>query len=148
MHFILRYESSRAQYMRILDMYNAALTQKEMLFQRTQPKGIQIKPDKIEGSGGSNPLEEYMIRKDELKLDRRIEEARAMLQYRDELLQKAERDLRASRGTWDVIYVYRYLDNRTVHWIAKKMNYSQRNVYMILEKIRRKSAKYFSKADI
>lgn len=148
MHYILRYESCQAMYMRVLDMYNAALTQKEMLFQRTQPQGIQIKPDKIEGSGGSNPLEEYMIRKDELQIDRRIEEARVMLEYRDELLQKAERDLRASRGTWDMIYVYRYLDNRTVRWIAKKMNYSQRNIYMILERIRRKSAKYFTRTEI
>ena len=144
MEYIIKYECAKTSYERSLASYSRILTQKEELFQRTQPKAIAIDPDRVQGSGDSNPLEAYMVRKEELQIDARIEEARSILMHREELYRQTERILRASNGTWVRIYVDRYLDNDSVAWISRQMHFSKRNIYKILERIRKKSAQKFT----
>ena len=133
MHYIMRYKRNRLKYEAALDFHEQLVSQREALFQRTQPQAIQIKADKIMGSGSGNPLEDYAIRSQQL--DERIKKAAKLVWQRRNLLKRAESDLRASKGTWDWIFVYHYLENRKISWIAMRMGYSERQVYRILQKI-------------
>ena len=133
MHYIMRYKRNRLKYEAALDFHEQLVSQREALFQRTQPQAIQIKADKIMGSGSGNPLEDYAIRSQQL--DERIKKAAKLVWQRRNLLKRAESDLRASKGTWDRIFVYHYLENRKIPWIAMRMGYSERQVYRILQKI-------------
>lgn len=133
MHYIMRYKRNRLKYEAALDFHEQLVSQREALFQRTQPQAIQIKEDKIMGSGSGNPLEDYAIRSQQL--DERIKKAAKLVWQRRNLLKRAESDLRASKGTWDRIFVYHYLENRKISWIAMRMGYSERQVYRILQKI-------------
>lgn len=133
MHYIMRYKRNRLKYEAALDFHEQLVSQREALFQRTQPQAIQIKADKIMGSGSGNPLEDYAIRSQQL--DERIKKAAKLVWQRRNLLKRAESDLRASKGTWDRIFVYHYLENRKIPWIAMRIGYSERQVYRILQKI-------------
>lgn len=138
MYYIRRYDRARAKYITAQNTYRAAVDKKELLFQRTQPQAIEIKPDKIMGSGDSNPLEAYMIAKDQLQIDTVITEAWELLRERERILAVAERDLRGSVGLWDRIYTARYLDGIEVEHIARRLHYSKSQVYRILETIAEK----------
>lgn len=138
MYYIRRYDRARAKYITAQNTYRAAVDKKELLFQRTQPQAIEIKPDKIMGSGDSNPLEQYMIAKDQLQIDTVITEAWELLRERERILAVAERDLRGSVGLWDRIYTARYLDGIEVEHIARRIHYSKSQVYRILETIAEK----------
>lgn len=140
MFYIRRYEKAKTRYLTAQNQYRKAVDRKEYLFQRTQPQAIQIKADQVMGSGDSNPLEQYMIAKDQLKIDTVITEAWELLRERERLLAVAERDLRGSVGLYDRIYVARYLDGMEVESIAKRMHYSRSQIYRILGIISSKDA--------
>lgn len=146
MYYINRYERAKAKYITAQDTYKAAVDRKSELFQRTQPQAISIKADKITGGGISNPLEDYMIAKDKLRLDDRIREAWDLLRERERILQTAERDLRQSVALYDRIYTARYLDAHSVESIASHLHYSKRQVYRILDTISAKMAQNVTKA--
>ena len=138
MEYIIRYEKAKTSYERSLSVYSRILSRKEELFQRTQPKGIAIDPDRVQGSGDGNPLEEYMIRKEKLGLDQKLTEAWSIVESRTLLMERAEANLRMSKGVYDKIYTARYLDGIPVHTIARRLHYSESNVYRILSIIDRK----------
>lgn len=148
MYYIRRYDRARAKYITAQNTYRAAVDKKELLFQRTQPQAIEIKPDKIMGSGDSNPLEQYMIAKDQLQIDTVITEAWELLRERERILAVAERDLRGSVGLWDRIYTARYLDGMSVDDIARRMHYSERQIYRIIDSIGKKMSGNVSKSVI
>jgi hypothetical protein len=147
-YYINRYERAKAKYINAQDTYKAAVDRKSELFQRTQPQAISIKADKITGGGVSNPLEDYMIAKDKLRLDDRIREAWDLLRERERILQTAERDLRQSVALYDRIYTARYLDAHSVESIARHLHYSERQIYRIIETINKKMAQNVTKPGI
>lgn len=148
MYYIRRYERAKTRYLTAQNTYRNAVDKKEYLFQRTQPQAIQIKADPVMGSGDSNPLEQYMIEKDRLKIDTVITEAWELLRERERILAVAERDLRGSIGLYDRVYVARYLDGIAVEVIAKRMNYSKRQIYRVLDIVSKKMAQNVTKAVI
>lgn len=145
MYYIRRYEKAKAKYLTAQNAYRNAVDKKEFLFQRTQPQAIEIKADKVMGSGDSNPLEQYMIAKDQLHIDTVITEAWELLRERERILAVAERDLRGSIGLYDRVYVARYLDGIAVDLIAKRINYSRRQTYRVLDIISKKMAQNVTK---
>lgn len=137
MYCIKEYELNRRKYNELLDTYNTILSQKEELFQRTQPQAIAIKADKVSGGAAANPLEEYAIRSEQI--DMRLTETRKLAEARKYLLDIAEQNLRASKGIYDRIYVRRYLDGERVGRIANELHYSRSQIFRILQTISRKS---------
>lgn len=133
MYYIKRYRRNLIRYENAMDIHEQLVSQREALFQRTQPQAIQIKTDKIMGSGTGNPLEDYAIRTQQL--DEKIRKAARLVCKRRNMLKRAESDLRSSKGTWDRIYVYHYLESKKIPWIAMRMGYSERQIYRILQKI-------------
>lgn len=135
MKAIREYDRNRRRYDLAVDTYERLLIRKEELFQRTQPQAIEIKPDLITGGSPGNPLEDYAVRVSEI--DQKLAGAASLIESRKYLLSISESRLRASCGLYDRIYVARYLDGKSVGWISRNVNYSERQVYRVLRLIAR-----------
>jgi hypothetical protein len=114
--------------------YVEAIDRKELFFDKTQPKAVN--PDSVRVSGGTqtNGFENYIIATE--NIDEQINELKAILDERYNVLMRAEQELRNSRDWNDRIYVYKYLDKLTIKQIERKVPYSRRQLYRILDRIR------------
>ena len=114
--------------------YIEAIDRKELFFDKTQPKAVN--PDSVRVSGGTqtNSFENYIIATE--NIDEQINELKAILDERYNVLMRAEQELRNSRDWNDRIYVYKYLDKLTIKQIERKVPYSRRQLYRILDRIR------------
>ena len=92
----IEYEYLRKKFTEAEERYDAILGEKEDLFERTQPKAIRYDRDKV--SGGENPdkYADYLILKERKKIDKRLAEAKCMVDDRREQLKEKETELRAS----------------------------------------------------
>ena len=129
------YEDLKDKYMEAQMLCDEILTEKQALFAMTQPSSIDYGRDRVEGGRQSNPMETYMIRKEKAQIEQRLSEAKTILKDRYELLKVKERELRESKHIYDKIYRMRYLDRLRVYRIARKVNYSESQVYRILQDI-------------
>ena len=132
------YEIYKRKYIEIQVKYNEILTEKENLFTRTQPNAIRY--DKLQVQGGTNfgnGFDEYMIAKENAKIDERLIEARQLLEDRERLLKLKEKELRSSKDKLDLIYCMRFVDNKRPYTIARALNYSESQIYRILDKIQK-----------
>ena len=132
------YEIYKCKYLEIQAKYNEILTEKENLFTKTQPNAIRY--DKLQIEGGKlvgNGFDEYLIAKEEDKIDERLTEARQLLEDRERLLKLKEKELRASKDKLDQIYCMRFVDNKRPYAIARALNYSESQIYRILDKIQK-----------
>lgn len=123
----LKYIICKTKYVEMID-------QKELFFDKTQPKAVN--PDSVRVSGGTqtNSFENYIIATE--NIDEQINELKAILDERYNVLMRAEQELRNSRDWNDRIYVYKYLDKLTIKQIERKVPYSRRQLYRILDRIR------------
>lgn len=114
--------------------YVEAIDRKELFFDKTQPKAVN--PDSVRVSGGAqtNSFENYIIATE--NIDEQINELKVILDERYNVLMRAEQELRNSRDWNDKIYVYKYLDKLTIKQIERKVPYSRRQLYRILDRIR------------
>lgn len=132
------YEIYKCKYLEIQSKYNEILIEKENLFAKTQPNAIRY--DKLQIEGGKlvgNGFDEYLIAKEEDKIDERLTEARQLLEDRERLLKLKEKELRASKDKLDQIYLMRFVDNKRPYAIARSLNYSESQIYRILDKIQK-----------
>lgn len=128
----LDYELYKVRYLETQKKYNEILSEKEELFTKTQPKAIKYDKEKVSGGGGSNAFDDYLIAKDEKRIDERLAEVKSLLDDRKVLLDLKEKELRRSKDTIDKIYVRRFLDHAKVNRIASQIGYSESQVYRIL----------------
>lgn len=132
------YEIYKCKYLEIQAKYNEILTEKENLFTKTQPNAIRY--DKLQIKGGKlrgNGFDEYLIAKEKEHIDERLSEARQLLEDRERLLKLKEKELRASKDKLDLIYVMRFLELKRPYTIARSLNYSESQIYRILDKIQK-----------
>lgn len=129
----IEYEYLRRKFTEAEERYDAILSEKEDLFERTQPKGIRYDRDKV--SGGENPdkYADYLILKERKKIDKRLAEAKSMVDDRREQLKEKETELRASKAVLDRVYVMRFLDNVPAEEIGPAVNYSRSSIYRFLQ---------------
>lgn len=131
------YEIYKCKYLEIQTKYNEILTEKENLFTKTQPNAIKYDKVVVQGGTYGNGFDEYLIAKDKEKIDERLAEARQLLEDRERLLKLKEKELRASKDKLDQIYCMRYVDNKRPYAIARCLNYSESQIYRILDKIQK-----------
>ena len=136
MMLYLEYETYKRKYHAIQNEYNAILTEKEGLFTKTQAKAIRYDKERVQSSVGGNGFDEYLIAVEQKKIDERLTVARQLLEDRERLLRLKEIELRQSHDRMDLIYTMRYVDGKKPHVIAKALNYSNSQVYRILDKIK------------
>lgn len=100
------------------------------------PKSSQIKEVPVASTISKDPLLEYVQKIEE------IEEQINLIQQQMKSLQidlcKMESVLRDVKEPLNRIFVYKYVDGLPVRDIARKMHFSQRRTYQLLEKIETK----------
>jgi DNA-directed RNA polymerase specialized sigma subunit len=131
------YEIYKCKYLEIQIQYNEILTEKENLFTKTQPNAIRYDKVQVQGGTYGNGFDEYLIAKEKEQIDERLAEARQLLEDREKLLELKEKELRASKDKLDLIYCMRYVDNKRPYAIARCLNYSESQIYRILDKIQK-----------
>lgn len=115
--------------------YDALLQKKEELFEHTQPKGINTEKETVSGGTKESPFDTYLISLE--RIEERIVGIEGVLQKRKEMLAEIEDQLRRSVSIEDKVYRMRYLDRMRVFKIARKLNYSESNIYRILTQIQK-----------
>lgn len=141
------YEAYKSKYIIIQGVYNSILTEKEALFEKTQAKAIRYDKEKVQSSVGGNGFDEYLIAVEKKKIDKRLNVARQLMEDRERLLQIKEKELRQSHDRMDIIYAMRYIDGKKPYLIAKALNYSNSQVYRILNQIDRDIKKDATKCE-
>ena len=107
-------------------------------FQKTQPK-----VNYGEHTSGSpvNKVEEYVIEVERRQLKRRMDEAKEVLQAKQDLLDAVEKQLRKSRNIYDLIYTKKWVDHKRPKDIYREldlmgMNYSRSHIYEVINRIK------------
>ena len=134
----LEYERLRRKYNDAMLIYDSILTEKEELFQRTQPKAVNTEQEKVSSCPQGSKFDHYLIEKEKKRIDERLEEAKDNFEERLILLTQKEEELRASKAVDDRIYTLRKLEHLKIRKIAKEINYSESHVKRRLKKIDQK----------
>ena len=129
----LEYESLKNKYLDAQNTYNAILDEKERLFAKTQPKGMRFDKESISGSGKPYTIDDYLIEIEQKGLNKRLEQAWAILFERKSQLFEKEHELKKSKALHDQIYKLRYLELLRPYKIASKVGYSESQVYRIIK---------------
>ena len=133
----LEYERARIKYSEAQMRFDEALTEQERLLTRTMPNAIRYDKVNVKTSPNGNVLDDYVIAKEEKKIDKKISRLRQLLSDREKLLRLKEKELRMSKDNLDQVYCMRFIDNKRTYLIAKTLNYSESQIYRILDKIQR-----------
>ena len=130
------YEEYKNKYLEAQRNYDEILSEKEELFNQTQPKSMAYDKEMVTGSVvHSDPFATYVDKMQKHKIDERLEVARSILEERRRLLILKEEELRMSKNWDDMVYVQRYLENKPVKIIKSRMPYARSSIYRILDKI-------------
>ena len=145
----LEYDQIRKKYKQAERSLEKILSEKDALFQKTQPKSTmgeyEREHDKhitVASKGGTkvSAIETYVIELEEQGINERLSEAKKILEEWREILMNKEQDLRRSKHIDDELYVMRFLEHKRVREIARATHYSKSQVYkrlqMISEKIK------------
>ena len=132
------YEQAKEDLREVLDEY-------EVVFQRTQPKGNYS--ERVSGTP-RNKTEEYVIEVERRQLNRRIADAKLIIQAKKDLLDMAEEDLRKSRNIYDLIYLKKWVEHKRPKVIYRELDlmgisYSTSHIYEIIKRIRQTTGRDF-----
>ena len=128
-------------------MLEKILSEKDELFQRTQPKSLmgeyEREHDKritVASKGGTkvNQIEQYVVESEERGINERLCEAKSIVEDWRAVLMVKEQDLRHSKNIDDELYVMRFLDHKRVREIARATHYSKSQIYKRLHLISEK----------
>ena len=131
----LDYQRLKDRYEASLEAYNAVLDEKEALFIMTQPKAVDFGKDRVQSSNTGDAFSAYLIRKEQSRIEERIEEARALMMERNELMLLKQRELYGSREKLDMVYRMRFIERKEAKRIARYMHYSKAHLYRMFEDI-------------
>lgn len=112
------------------------LEEKEELFNITQPQGTNYDKELVDGGSKENVFDKYLEMKEVKEIDKRLDEARAILNDRKILEKNKKEELLQSNDVKDKIYVHKFLEHLSYNQIAKSVNYSEREVYRVVKKMR------------
>jgi len=132
----VEYHQLKTKYVLVQSQYDAILTEQEELFARTQPTAVDFEKERVTGTKTSNPFDAYLIEKEKKRIDERLEEVKGILDDRKELLDMKERELRASKDWYDIIFKYYYLDNLSITKIENRIPYSRVQIWRKLNVIK------------
>lgn len=131
------YHKCRQDQLRTQELYSEILREKEILFMKTQPKGVKYDSDKVAGGSGVNAFDRYLISEERKRIEGRLTEVKGILEDRAKLLAMKEAELRSSRDYHDLIYVKYYIDRLTVSRMTRDIPYSSSQIFRVLNVISR-----------
>lgn len=131
------YHALKQRYKEAMQRVDDIIQEQEELFQRTQPSAIRYDAEKVKSSNMPNLLDDYVIEKEQRHIVERLAEAHRILDERKALLKEKETELRDSKHIADVVYCCRYIDRMRIRKIRRITNYSDAQIYRILDGIRK-----------
>lgn len=131
----LEYDEYKIKYQNAQNEYNKILNFWEKLFTNTQPKATNLDKEILGSTKADNIFDNYLIQKENKKIDERLAESKKILQTRKELLLQKRQELEQSKDWDDIIYKYYYINKMSVRQISKLIPYSKSQVYERLNKL-------------
>lgn len=135
MMLFIEYEKCKRKYEHAGEIYEMVLQEQEELFTKTQPNAIRYDKDKVLSSVSGDNLENYMIERERKLIDKRLADARELLEVRKGLMDLKEKDLRLSPDTIDIVYVCKFIDGMHTKDICDRLSYGKSHIYRLIEKI-------------
>lgn len=118
--------------------YNEALEEKSKLILAVLPKATQAKEIMVSGSHPSSDLKliDYTSKIDEVdKLINQSRNTRDMLNYQ---LKKKLIKMKEEGDVYDKIYIYRWIEHRSVYKFYRLVGYSRPQVYRFISEMKEK----------
>lgn len=135
----LDYLDIQNKYILSMQEVDKILNEKELLFQRTQPKSPVMDQERVSGGSPENKIESYIIELERKKIDERLKRAKEIMNDRHELYLLSLESLRRSKDKYDIIFVLKWMDGKSAREISKRMHYSESHVYRMINKIKKKA---------
>lgn len=118
--------------------YNEALEEKSKLILSVLPKATQAKEIMVSSSHSSSDLKllDYTSKIDEVdKLINQSRNTRDMLNYE---LKKKLNQMKESGDVYDKIYIYRWIEHKSVYKFYRLLGYSVRQIYRYIDEMKEK----------
>ena len=144
----LDYLDIQHKYILSLQEVDKILNEKELLFQRTQPKSPVTDIERVSGGSPENKIETYIVelerkkideRLKKAKVDERLKKAKEIMHDRHELYLLTSENLKGSRDKYDMIFVLKWIDGKNAKEISRLLHYSESHVYRMINKIKKRS---------
>lgn len=132
----LEYAKLRLKVQKLEDELDKALDERQEIFERTQPKSVDYKKERVNSQVTVNSNDNYLIALERRRIDERVKWYKDTLEEENERLGAKESKLRASNNRYDRVYCKIYLDCAKVGVILKELNYSRSQVNRMLKEIR------------
>lgn len=136
--YYLEYHNLLKKYKKAEKDYYDALEEKSKLILAVMPKASQAK--EVMTSGGNTSSDSKLIQYvNEIdKVDNLINQSRNnrdMLNYE---LKKKEREMRTNGDVYDKIYIYKWIDRKSVYKFYRLTGYSRPQVYRFISEMKEK----------
>ena len=128
----LDYEQAKVRYCNAQKLYNSILNEQEELITEYLPRAVRYDQEKVSGGAIGDAFSSYLIRKERLKIDERLEEVEGLLDARARQFQRRIDDLKQSNEIMDKIFFRRNVLRIKVSAIAEELNYSESQIYRYL----------------
>lgn len=135
----LDYLDIQHKYILSMQEVDKILNEKELLFQRTQPKSPVMDIERVSGGSPENKIETYIVELERKKIDERLKKAKEIMHDRHELYLLSLEDLKRSKDKYDMIFVLKWIDGKNAREISRLLHYSESHVYRMINKIKKRS---------
>ena len=132
----LEYERAKIKYYKAQMWFEEALSEQERLLTKTMPSAITYGKPNVQSSPNGNVLDDYVIAKEEKRIDKKISRMRKLMDDREKILKAKEQELRKSHDKLDLVYLNYWIDGLSPEGIAKALNYSKSQVYRMIGNIK------------
>ncbi len=110
-----------------------AISKRDELFDKTQPKSPKLDKEKVDGMNPTNMMDTYVIQKE--YLNEKINHLNQTLDDMYQVLRRKREELRLSKNPYDKIYNYYCIERLSIYKISCLMNYSDSQIYRKLKKM-------------
>lgn len=133
----IQYHECKNKYYDAQKDFDEILSEKEGLFAKTQPRAVDTTKETVSGGTPTNTFDDYLIEMEKKNIDKRLDEARSILDDRLKLYKLKEDELYYSKDRFDVIYKYYFIEKLSMRKIAMKLDIGQTEVFRKIQKIRK-----------
>lgn len=134
----LEYHDLLKKYKDAARRYNESLEERSKLILSVMPKATQVKEIMTSGGNTTSDLNliDYTSKIDEVdKLINQSRNTRDMLNYE---LKKKEIEMRNNGNVYDKIYIYKWIERKSVYKFYRLIGYSIRQVYYFIDEMKQK----------
>lgn len=135
----LDYLDIQHKYILSLQEVDKILNEKELLFQRTQPKSPVTDIERVSGGSPENKIETYIVELERKKIDERLRKAKEIMHDRHDLYLLSLEDLKRSKDKYDMVFVLKWIEGKNARDISRLLHYSESHVYRMINKIRKRT---------